>query len=130
MFMTNGQPRSKGSAVREALKRARAAGEDETVVFHLRTNGANGIPSPSETEHLAEGVIKRATTHSGREPKKKTVFQNLGSMAVQGDAELLLKILDQPEVYSASTDGAARAPIELIRPVRKAEAKSTGWVDV
>lgn len=123
--------RSKSHAtVRDALRRARAAGEDETVVFHLRAQGASTPPTPAETEQLAEQVIKKAAAHCGHEPKRKTVFQNLGSMAIQGDAELLLKILEQPEVYAASTNRPQGGPIEPIRPVRKSAAKAKGWVDV
>ncbi len=118
------------SAVRESLKRARAAGEEETVVFHLRAQGAEAPPTPEETEQMAESVIKKAAVHCGHEPKRKTVFQNLGSVAVQGNAELLLKILDQPEVYAASTNRPEGGPVEPIRPVRKSAAKAKGWVDV
>jgi len=118
------------AAVRQAIKRARAAGEDETVVFHLRAEGASASPTSAETEQLAKGVINKAAADCGHEPKRQTVFQNLGAMAIQGNAKLLLKILDQPEVYAASTNRPQGGPIEPIRPVRKSAAKAKGWVDV
>lgn len=118
------------AAVRDALNRARAAGEDEIVVFHLRARRASTLPTPAQTEQLAEQIIKKAAARCGHGPKRKTVFQNLGSMAIQGDAELLLKILEQPEIYAASTNRPQGGAIETIRPVRKSAAKAKGWVDV
>jgi hypothetical protein len=123
-------PSESHAAVRDALERARATGENETVVFHLRGADISKPPTPAETEHMAEGLIKKAVSHCGHEPQQKTVFQNLGSMAVQGDADLLLKILEQPEVHAASLNRPEGGQIELIRPVRKSAAKNKGWVDV
>ena len=118
------------AVVADALQRARAAGQDETVVFHLRRNKTSNPPTPAETDELAEGLIKKAVSQCGHEPKCKTVFRNLGAMAVQGDPALLLKILEQPEVHEASMNQPQGGPIEPIRPVRKSAATRKGWVDV
>jgi hypothetical protein len=118
------------AAVREALKRACVADGDETVVFHLRAKGSEAPPTPVETGQMAESIIKKAAGLSGHTPKHKTVFRNLGAMAVQGNPEMLLKILDQPEVFAASMNRPQAGSIELIHPVRKTTAKGKGWVDV
>ncbi len=118
------------SEVREALKHARAAGADETVVFHFRKKGAAQPPTAAEAERLAKGLIDRAVKRCGCQPKRQTVFQNLGSMVVQAAPDFLLNILRQPEVYAASLNLPRGGPIDLIRPVRKAAARSKGWVTV
>lgn len=112
------------------MKRALAAGADETVVFHLRSPKAAQPPTAEETECMAGAVIEKAVKGCGYQPKRKTVFQNLGSMAVQAGGDLLLKILEQPEVHAASLNRPQGGEIELIRPVRKGTAKSKGWVTV
>jgi hypothetical protein len=115
------------TALREALKEASGSGQERTVVFHLRQESGSNIPSPAETEQLADTVVKRASAASGKEPKRKTVFENLGSMTVQGAPQLLLKILDQPEVAAASMNPPQGGALEPIRPVRKSPAKRSGW---
>jgi len=117
------------AAVQEALKRARQEGSDESVIYHLRHGQGSAPPTADETRSLAEQVLQRATNECQRAPKQKTIFQNLGAMAVQGDPELLLKILEQPEVQDASLNHSQRGPVEPIRPVRKGPATSKGWVE-
>jgi hypothetical protein len=114
--------------VRQVLERARAEGEDQTVVFDLRPKGDPSItPTPIQTGKLAEKVVAKAVSSTGRQPTSKTVFDQLGSVSVTGHPELLLKILDQPEVHSAMT---RKPQLELIRPVRKSTAHSEGWANV
>src|SRR5262249_39846783 len=112
---------------REALKEACGTGQERTVVFHVRQGSGSTVPSPAETEQLADTLVKKASAASGQEPKRKTVFANLASMTVQGAPELLLKILDQPEVTSASMNPPQGGELEPIRPVRKSPAKRSGW---
>jgi len=114
--------------VREALECARASGKNETIVFDLRANSHPSIfPTPAQTGELANKVITKAISSCGRQPRNKTIFENLGSMSVTADPDLLLKILEQPEVHSALT----REPsLEPIRPVRKSPPKQKDWVDV
>ena len=127
---TETKPSNPHFEVREALKRARAAGADETVVFHFRKKGTAQPPTADEAEQLAEGMIEKAVRRCGYQPKRKTVFQNLGSMVVQAGPDLLLDILKQPEVHAASLNRPQGGEIELIRPVRKAAVKGKGWVTV
>jgi hypothetical protein len=115
--------------VRRALERARATGKDETVVVHLRGEEKAKSPSPAETQQLAERLIDRASQLSGSEPKQKTIFENLGSMAIKGHPDLLTKILEQPEVHAASMNRPEGGEIELIRPVRKSQVKGEDWVE-
>lgn len=116
------------AAVRAALQRARTAGKEETVIYHLRATGG-AAPTSAETKKLAGEVLQRAAGASGLEPTRKTIFENLGSMAVQGDPDLLLRILGEPEIHAASMNSPEDGGIELIRPVRKSPAKADGWVD-
>ena len=121
---------SKRASLRAALERAGKAGEDETVVFHLRSGGGSEVPAPPQMQALASEVINRAASDCGHEPKARTVFDNLGAVAVKGNPALLLKILEQPEVHSASMNQPQGGAVEPIRPVRKSAPKPEGWVDV
>src|SRR5881394_1654166 len=114
------------AVVQEALKRARQTGSEQSVIYHLRHGQSSSPPTAEETKSLAEQVLQRATDECQRGPRQKTIFQNLGAMAVQGDPEFLLKVLEQPEVQSASLNHPQAGPVEPIRPVRKGPATSKG----
>lgn len=127
MRATGDQPGNNLDVVRDALKKAARAGGDQSVVFHLSKAGGAKPPAPEETKQIAENLISRACNITGHEPRQKTILQNLGSVRVQAHPELLLKMLDQPEVADASLNPDPENPVELIRPVRKSPAKSSGW---
>ena len=118
------------AAVRAALERARAAGQDETVVFHLSAQTVDPLPTAAQFERLAEGLIRKVAHQCGRTPKHKTLFGNLGSMAVRGDVDFLLRLLDQPEVREATFDSPKSGLAEPIRPVRKSAPTARGWVEL
>ena len=115
--------------VQSALMRAQEAGTDQAVVYHIRKQGVAHPPSAEEAKNLAQGLIDQAVKRSGFHPKRSTVFQNLGSMVVEGPPKLLLDILEQPEVSAATLNQPQGAPMELIRPVKKSAPGKKGWAD-
>ena len=124
--MKHGLEKSGGSlkVVRDVLKLARTAGGDMSVVFHLRqTEKAH----PGNFEKLAGSVVEKAAHTAGHAPKKKVVYANLGAMLVQGHSDLLLKILEQPEVSEAFVNPPEGGTVEPVRPVRKAPSGRSGW---
>jgi hypothetical protein len=118
---------SEYEAIRQMLEQARAAGEDEKVTFRLKGQAGAAAPSPEDTVQMAHALLERAAARHGHRQKRMTIFENLGSFVVQGDAALLLHLLDQPEVASAKVNRHTSA--ELIRPVRKGPATPKGWTD-
>ena len=114
-------------AIRELLEHARAAGKDEKVTFRLKGQAGATAPSPEHTVQMAHALLERAAARDSHRPKRMTIFENLGSFVVEGDASLLLHLLDQPEVASAKVNRHMSA--EMIRPVRKGPAMPKGWTD-
>lgn len=115
-------------STRQVLQEARAASQDETVVFRLKGRSGGAAPPPEETVRLAHDLIERASANHGHRPKKMNIFENLGSFVVQGDAALLLHLIDQPEVAAATLNRRSNEKPSL--PIRKGPATSKGWTDV
>jgi hypothetical protein len=121
-------PESDTQSVRDVLEQASAASKNETVVFRFKGHAGAAAPSPAETLKMAHALVERAAARHGQQPTKVNIFENLGSFLVQGNAAMLLDLLDQPEVAAATIN--RRTSVEPIRPVKKAAATLKGCVDV
>lgn len=113
--------------VRDALTRARAVGRTETVIIYLHSSGSGSTLTAADTEKIARSLLDRVAAECGRAPEQKTVFENLGAMAVQADPDFLSKLVEQPEVRQVFLNEPQSAPVEPIRPVRKSPPGKKGW---
>lgn len=94
--------------LRRQLSRA-GAGEAVAVeaVLRLRPLTRSAlVPPPAATRHLAERVVARVAKELGTAAGEYdfNVFPNLGYVVLSAPPGFVLRVLDQPEVASASAN--------------------------
>jgi hypothetical protein len=90
--------------------------QEVSAVFSVRPDpAAKAAPSPEETAALVDDLLERVRQQTGREPGRVTVFRNLGSFAVAAPADFVRRLLEQPEVVTATAN--VQPQDLLIRPV-------------
>jgi hypothetical protein len=94
---------------RQLGRSATAAGGGEPVEAVLRLRPAtrsSGGAARQGVRDLAEGVVGRAATELGEAPGAwaVNVFPNLGYFVLCGSPRLVERVLEQPEVASASAN--------------------------
>jgi hypothetical protein len=84
-----------------------AGGEPVEAVLRLRpVTRSAGAATPQRARDLAEGLVDRAATELGEAPGAwaVNVFPNLGYFVLCGSPRLVERVLEQPEVASASAN--------------------------
>jgi hypothetical protein len=95
--------------LRRQLGRSATAAGDEPVEAVLRLRPVTrsaGAATPQRVRDLAEGLVDRAATELGEAPGAwaVNVFPNLGYFVLCGSPRLVERVLEQPEVASASAN--------------------------
>jgi hypothetical protein len=106
----------------QQLQTAEAEGQPVQAWFRLKAKGVQkAAPSPEQTDALAQKIVDRAKTASGKSVNALTVQPYLGTFTVLAHPALVKEIMSQPEV---ETGGATHVPgVELIRPVESKPVK-------
>lgn len=93
------------------LDQASASEEPVGAVVRLRTDDPSQIvPSPEQTEQLAQEVLERVLKAVGGDEPKHNVFRNLGSFAIAAGARFMRELLEQPEIASAMANRQSEDP--------------------
>lgn len=122
-------PGQSNPRLRQALRKAGAAGHDASAVFRLKGKGPSATLSPANTERLAQDLVHRAATHCGHHPTRLNILRNLASFVVQADAEFLAHLARQPEVAAVIPNRPAQAGRKPPRPIKKAPANPRGRIN-
>lgn len=86
---------------------ATAAGEPVQAILRLRPGrGAQLPPPPRRTRDLAEQLVTRVAEELGTQAGEYdfNVFPNLGYFVLSAPSPFVLRVLDQPEIASASAN--------------------------
>jgi hypothetical protein len=105
--MSGGKPKAKiDPELRRQLSGAAAATSVEAVLRLRSTTRSALAPPPEATRDLAELVLARVAEEVGAtaEDYEFNVFPNLGYFVLSASAGFVARMLDQPEVASASAN--------------------------
>jgi hypothetical protein len=72
------------------------------AVVTLRSKDPSKPLDPAETEKSVKNLVDKAAQQTNAQPNDVVVFGNLQSFAIDADAKLISKILDEDRVDSAS----------------------------
>jgi hypothetical protein len=72
------------------------------AVVTLRSDDPSKPLDPAETEKSVKSLVDNAVKQTKAKPNDLVVFRNLQSFTIDGDANLISKILDEDRVDSAS----------------------------
>jgi hypothetical protein len=93
------------------LDQASASEEPVGAVLRLRPGDPSQIvPSPEQTEQLAQKVLERVKKRVGGDEPKHNVFRNLGSFAIAAGPRFMRELLEQPEIASAMANRQPEDP--------------------
>jgi hypothetical protein len=102
--------------LRRQIEEAAGTGRPVGAVFTIQADLAD-LPEPDAVEAQIAALLDTVRAQTGQQPGEVQVFGNIGSFAVSAPAEFVARLVQQPEVVTAS----ASQPAEdvLIRPVRR-----------
>ncbi len=106
----------------DQLKHLDRAGGDASVIVAVKSLPAGGLPSPNETEQLANELIARAEKATGQHIARSNIFKRLGRFAIEAPAAAIRFVSAQPEVTETTPNKLQG--LGLIEPVRKTPAES------
>ena len=90
---------------------AHAGSKPVQAIFRLRSpDNPDAKLSPDDTAMLAKNLLARVAEHFGRKVERPNVLQNLATMVVEGDAEVIHWLTRQDEIASASPNKTAESP--------------------
>lgn len=92
---------------RQLSSAAASSAEPVEAVLRLRATGRPGtVPQPEATRHLAQTLVTRVAQELGTQAGKYdfNVFANLGYFVLSAPSAFVERILDQPEIASASAN--------------------------
>lgn len=108
--------------VQAALDLARSQDAPLAVIVRL---GDQADDAGSKRECL-EKVIQAATEITGHVPLRKSLFPNLGSMAIEGNAEFVETLLNDSHIAGVSLNNPS-TKLEPIRPIEKRTPTAGDW---
>lgn len=108
--------------VQAALNLARSQHAPVAVIVRL----GNQADDPGSKRECLEKVIQAATDITGQVPLRKSLFPNLGSMAIEGNAEFVETLLNDSHIASVSLNNPP-TKLEPIRPVEKRTPIAGDW---
>lgn len=97
------------------LDAAAASDDPVSATFTLRSGELEGVYSAEQASTVAKQVLQRAERGARRSAKDVTMFPHIQSFAVEGPAALIRKLLEQPEIESATAN--VQSQDLMIRPV-------------
>lgn len=90
---------------------ASAGSKPLQAIFRLRSpDDPDAKLLPNETARLADAVLTRAAAHCDHPVVRHNVLQNLATLIVEADAEVIHWLARQNEIASASPNKTAESP--------------------
>jgi hypothetical protein len=104
MVPTGGPTRTDPELIRQ-LNEAAVGTKPVEAVFMLRYEDPKVFAiNPNHTEEVTHQVLERVKDEVGVDAQKLTVFGNLGSFVVAAPARFVRRLIEQPEIASATAN--------------------------